>query len=318
MRKMVFLRQLAADQIAQIQAIAPDWTLINGRTAEDWLPHIADAEIIAGWNESVAQTLQSESSMALRWLQNWGAGIDNLPHDFLTTHHVTVTNASGVHAYPISETVLAMMLGLTRKIPSYVRNQQAHTWHNAQMAQEMHRQTVAIIGVGAIGGEVARLCKAFEMRVLGVRRCAQPADNVDEMVGMDGLIDTIGRSDYIVNTLPLTPETRGLFDAAAFEAMKPSAFYINIGRGGTTDEAALVAALQSKQIAGAGIDVFAQEPLPSDSPLWDIDNLILTPHTSGSTTHYNERVLDIFTANLRAYLRGETLPRNRVDLQLQY
>lgn len=318
MKKIVFIRELDAHQLKQIQSIAPDWTLVEAKNAEAIQTQVADAEIIAGWNRSVAQTLQQAQTIAVRWVQHWGAGVDNLPLEFLAKHNVAVTNASGVHAYPISETVLAMMLGLTRKIHSYVQNQQSHTWHHAQLAQEMHGQTVAILGVGAIGSEVARLCKAFGMRVYGVRRSAGPTDFVDEMVGLDGLRDVIAASDYIVNTLPLTEATRNLIDAAAFKQMKPTAFYINIGRGGTTDQAALVEALQSKQIAGAGLDVFEQEPLPADSPLWGLENLILTPHTSGSTTHYTERIIDIFTANLRAYVRGEVLPRNRVDLQLQY
>ncbi|MCL6452387.1 MAG: D-2-hydroxyacid dehydrogenase [Alicyclobacillus sp.] len=320
MPTILCLRSLTAAQLHRIEAAAPGWTVIVGQEAEQesWLPHVAAAEILAGWSRQAEHALKSAPETALRWVQNWGAGVDTLPLAFFQERGIQLTNASGVHAYPIAETVLAMMLGLTRKIHTYVRNQQAHKWHHAHLSQEMHGRTVTILGIGAIGSEVARLCQAFGMRVLGVRRSARPHSGIDQMFSLTELTSAVAESDYIVNTLPLTPETRGVVSQQVIAAMKPTAFYINIGRGATTDEAALITALAEGRLAGAGLDVFLTEPLPADSPLWDMENVILTPHTSGSTEHYNERALDIFLENLHAYVRGQALVRNVVDLERAY
>lgn len=318
MRKMVFVTKLAATHLAKIQSAAPDWKIIQGRDPEIWLPHLHDAEIIGGWHRHIISTCLEDPTAKLRWIHNWGAGVNQLPFEKLQQRNIMVTNSSGVHAYPISETILAMMLTLTRRIHLYVRNQMVKKWDHANLSLEMHGKTVGILGVGAIGSETAKLCKAFGMRVLGLRRSGTPAANVDEMYDVNGLTALLANSDYVVNTLPLTEESYHLIGKSEFETMKPSAFYINIGRGNTTDEPALVEALQTGQIAGAGLDVFAQEPLAADSPLWEMENVVMTPHSSGSTAHYDERVIEIFLPNLETYLSGQEPTINRVNLELQY
>ncbi|QSO48959.1 D-2-hydroxyacid dehydrogenase [Alicyclobacillus mengziensis] len=319
MPKVVFTLDLTADQIDRVRAVAKDWEVIHGKDKSHFGEHLKDAEVIAGWNRSVEDAFRADPSFRVKWVHNWGAGVDKLPLAEFKARGVTLTNSSGVHAYPISETILAMMLGLTRKLHTYVRNQQQHVWHHANLSAEMHGKTVGILGVGAIGLETARLCKAFGMKVLGVRRSAAPSDFADEMYDLEQFeLHVLPQSDYVVNTLPHTKETQHLMGAQQFSEMKSSAFYINIGRGATTVESALVEALKTGQIAGAGLDVFETEPLSSDSPLWDMDNVIITPHTSGSTVHYNDRALDIFLTDLADFVSGRDVSLNKVNLDLEY
>src|SRR5690606_3587844 len=218
------------------------------------------------------------SESKLRWLQSWSAGVNNMPLDEMEKSNILLTSANGVHAYPISETIFALMLGLTRKIHSYVRNQQEKKWHHSNMKLEIHEKTIGIVGVGHIGKETAKIAKAFGMTVLGVRHSGRDEEFVDEMYTTDQLSEVLPRCDYVVLTLPLTEETRHLFGADEFRRMKSSAFFINIGRGEIVVEEELIEALQSGEIAGAGLDVFTKEPLPEDSPLWDFENVIVTPH----------------------------------------
>lgn len=229
-----------------------------------------------------------------------------------------MTNASGVHSYPISETIFAMMLAFSRKLHLAIRDQARQTWGKYGDLYEIHGATLGVIGVGAIGEETARLAKAFGMNVLGVRRSGGHSPHVDRMVDNSGLDDVLRQSDFVINTLPLTEQTRHMFGRRQFELMKNTSFYINIGRGGTTDTEALIEALRSGSIAGAGLDVFEQEPLPPGSPLWEMDNVIMTPHNSGATVHYEDRAMDIFEQNLQQFIRTGRPSKNVVDFGKQY
>jgi phosphoglycerate dehydrogenase-like enzyme len=314
---MVILQSISPEQMETVTDLAPDWKIVRDQGKEHGQPHLRDAEIVVGWNRMAAQEcLQPEAK--LRWVQNWGAGVDRMPLQAFADKGVQVTNASGVHAFPISETIFAMILSLTRKVHSSIRSQMAKMWVNPGGLGEIHGKTMGIIGVGAIGAETARLAKAFNMRVIGVRRSGEPAPYVDRMYDLQGLHEVLAESDYVVVTLPLTDETRRLFGRAEFEKMKPTAYFVNIGRGGTTDTEALLGALKEGRIAGAGLDVFEQEPLPSNHPLWELEQVILTPHNSGETNVYGERAFEIFAHNLRDYVAGREPSLNRVDLKKQY
>jgi phosphoglycerate dehydrogenase-like enzyme len=318
MRKMVITRNIDQDYIPQIQAIIPDWELIVGKDKNIWQEHVKDAEIIAGWNKGLEEYCLAPQSK-LKWLQSWSAGVDNLPLEGLNSRNIYLTSANGVHAYPISETIFALVLGLTRKIHTYVKNQQKKTWHHAHMGQEIHGKTVGIIGVGTIGKETAKIAKAFGMRILGVRHSGKPVDYVDEMYTPDQLDLLLPKCDYVVVTLPLTKETNQMFGAEQFKQMKTSTFFINIGRGEIVVETDLIQALRERTIAGAGLDVFETEPLSSESPFWEMENVIVTPHTSGSTEHYNQRVIEnILIPNLKEYLSGSLPPINLVNFSKGY
>ncbi|MEH7745397.1 D-2-hydroxyacid dehydrogenase [Neobacillus drentensis] len=318
MKKMVITRNIDQTHISQIKDIIPDWELIVGKDKQIWQEHVKDAEIIAGWSKGLDEYCLDPQSK-LKWLQSWSAGVDYLPLEEFNSRDFFLTSANGVHAYPISETIFALMLGLTRKIHTYVKNQQKKTWHHANMGQEIHGKTIGIIGVGTIGRETAKIAKAFGMKVLGVRHSGMPAHNVDEMYTPNQLGELLPACDYVVVTLPLTKDTYQMFGAEQFRQMKASAFFINIGRGEIVVEADLIQALSEGTIAGAGLDVFEKEPLSNESPFWEMENVIVTPHTSGSTEHYNQRVVEnILIPNLKAYLSGKVPPINLVDFSKGY
>lgn len=317
-RKIVITNNIHQNEINQIKEIIPEWELIAGKEKEHWQDHVRDAEIIAGWKKGLEDQILTPDSK-LKWLQTWSAGVDSLPLKKLQAKNITLTSANGVHAYPISETIFALMLGLTRKIHTYVRNQAEKKWHHAGMKLEMHKKTVGIIGVGTIGAEAAKIAKAFGMKVLGVRYSGKPQEFVDEMYTTEQLNLVLPNCDYVVVTLPLTNETHRLIGSEQFNLMKPSAFFINIGRGEIVVEEELIQALQEGKIAGAGLDVFEKEPLSTDSPLWEMENVMITPHTSGSTEHYNQRVIEnILIPNLKKYIAGDLPSINLVDYSKGY
>jgi D-2-hydroxyacid dehydrogenase (NADP+) len=252
----------------------------------------------------------------LRWLQLTSAGADRLLDAPVMRSHVKITTASGVHAVPISEYVLGAMIAFAKGFPRSIRAQAQHAWRPF-WPEELEGKTAGVIGVGAIGAPVAALCKALGMRVLAVRRSAkrrQSADggSMDEVLPPQDLPYLLGESDYVVVSVPLTPETRHMIAEPQLRAMKPSAVLINIARGAIVDTEALTRALKEGWIAGAALDVFEEEPLPPESPLWDMENVLLTPHISGGTPRYMERAVELFCDNLRRYLAGAPL-RNVVD-----
>jgi D-2-hydroxyacid dehydrogenase (NADP+) len=316
MAKIVVVHPLNDQQIAKIQQVAPGWDVIDEDPATLKDDQLLNAEIIMGWNKTVEAYVHSSNS--LKWLQIFGAGVDQLPLNIFVQKNIVLTNASGVHPYPISETIFGMLLSFTRGLHIACRDQLNQKWGNTNVLGELHGRTIGLLGVGAIGTETAKIARAFGMTVLGVRRGGKVSEWVDQMFNLDGLDRVLAASDYIVNCLPLTNETEHLIGKNQFARMKSTAFYINIGRGRTTDTNALVEAIQQGVIGGAGLDVFEQEPLPADHPLWTLDNVILTPHHAGNTPHYFDRVVEIFVANLANYVQNKPLSVNFVDLVRQY
>lgn len=305
------------ERLARVRALAPDYRLVVSVDDDEIERILDDIEIAAA---RVPRQLIAKGK-SLRWMQQWGAGADWLmdtpeavERDFV------LTNASGIHAIPISEHIIAMMLALARKLPQVICQQPRHVWQRPERLQvrELAGSTAVLIGLGAIGGRTARLLDGLEVRVIGVRRHPEiPAEGVSRLVGQEQLLEVLPEADWVIITAPLTPETEGLIDARAFEALKPGACILNIGRGPIIDQEAMIAALRSGKLGGAGLDVTTPEPLPSDSPLWDFNNVIISPHYSGSTPVYEERAFAIFEENLGRYLAGEKLI-NVVDKRLAY
>lgn len=316
-RKLVITQNLGQGLIEKIKEIIPDWELVIGKERSIWSDHLNEAEIIVSWKKEMEEMISAQSK--LRWLQAWSAGVNSLPLHELEAKKIHTTSANGVHAYPISETIFALMLALTRKIHTYVKNQQTKTWDHAGLNLEIHGKTIAVLGVGAIGRETAKIAKAFGMEVIGFRHSGKPEKYVDTMYTLEHLNDVLPQCDYVVVTLPYTKETHRLFGMEQFKLMKPSSFFINIGRGNIVVEQELIKALKDGEISGAGLDVFEKEPLDEGSPLWELENVIITPHTSGSTEHYTKRVIeDIFIPNLKSYMQGETPAINLVDYKKGY
>jgi phosphoglycerate dehydrogenase-like enzyme len=243
---------------------------------------------------------------SLKWVQICSTGFsDNITSDIIDGH-VTLTNAPGLHTVPIAESVLAAMLDHAKNLEQRRIDQRAHAWRRLDN-DELHGRTVLIIGLGNIGKAVARFCRAFEMTVVGTKRRMEPVENVESVFAADELIDHLPAADYIVIAAPHTPETEGMLDEAAFAAMKPSAYLVNVGRGRIIEESALIAALTERRIAGAYLDAFDQEPLDADHGLWNMDNVLIVPHDSHSSPYSGDRMVDIFCANLRRYVAGQPL-----------
>ena len=269
-----------------------------------------------GW-ELPSHLLQAANR--LRWMHASGAGVERYELAQIAARGVMLTNSSGVSAPNMAEHVLGMMIALTRCFPRLLRAQTQRVWRDEATHREvgeLQGQTVLVVGIGEIGRAVAQRAAAFGMRVNGLRRRAgeSPPAGFDNVFAIGDLHAALAEADHVVVTLPSTSHSRGLFDAAAFAAMKPGAAIYNVGRGPVIDTAALIAALESGHLGGAGLDVTDPEPLPADSPLWDMENVLITAHTSGATPRYWERQADLIADNIRRIQRGDA-PRNLVDLE---
>jgi phosphoglycerate dehydrogenase-like enzyme len=308
---------LTQEQVTQINQLDPEAKVVITDSTEEMETCLDEAEIMAG---SVPPDLLVRAKK-LRWYQHWGAGIDWLiQHEGVVKKDFLLTNTSGIHAIPISEHILAFMLAFARNFPMSIRHQQQRYWDHQETGQlfELAGKHVLIIGLGAIGKQTAHILSALGMHVAGIRRSpGQPVEGVEYLAGMEDLDRILPQADFVVVTLPLTKDTHHIFNSSTFSKMKKSAYFINIGRGGTVHEADLVSALQEQQIAGAGLDVFETEPLPADSPLWDMPNVIITAHNSGISPLYDQRAFAIFIDNLERYLHNQPL-RNLVNKELGY
>jgi phosphoglycerate dehydrogenase-like enzyme len=291
---------------------------------EEFLRALEGAEILCSLN--LPDDLL-ERAPKLRWLQNPGAGLERLrPLKLLDAgSRVIVTSASGIHETQISEYVIGSMLVFNRSWPEMVRLQDEHSWprhsDNTHLRQrELADATLGIVGLGHIGRSIAKLARAFGMKVLGTRFSAHAGEqdpDVDRLYPFNDLHALLSESDYVVLSVPLTERTEKMIGEPELRAMRKNAYLVNIARGAVIDEDALIRALKEGWIAGAGLDVAVNEPLPADSPLYTTPNLILTPHISGASEHYNERLADLFAENLRRYRAGQPL-LNQYDAEKGY
>ncbi|MCY3765646.1 MAG: D-2-hydroxyacid dehydrogenase [Gemmatimonadetes bacterium] len=275
---------------------------------------VGDADVIFGmYNEEIIA-----AATQVRWIQTTSAGMDmlmNIPG--VREGQFRLSNASGLHALQVAEHAWALTAALFRGLHVYIRNQLACKWKGAPI-QDLYGATAGIVGFGGIGRRYASLARGFDMRVLAVdvQQTERP-DHVEALWGPDRLDDLLAASDVVFIACPYTPETERLINAGAFQLMKESAFLVNTARGPIVDETALVDALMSAEIAGAGLDVFETEPLPDTSPLWEMENVIITTHSAGVSSYRPQRTVDFFCENLRRFVAGEPL-LNETDRNLGY
>ena len=275
----------------------------------------------------------------LKWVQFQSAGVDShLNHPLLQNMNLIITSMSGIITGQIAEYTLMTILAFGQKLPKLMRHQRDHYWPepkekwHAFMPIELRHSTVAILGYGSIGRQVARLVKPFGATILASKKDAMHPEDTgytregmgdplgeffDRLYPIEAMHSMLKDSDFVVVALPLTDATQHILDEAAFEAMKDSAFVVNVGRGGLIKESALIQALKTKQIAGAALDVFEEEPLPKNSPLWDMENVIISPHISGISPYLHEETLDLFIENLARFVVDQPL-HNQVDLKRGY
>ena len=305
----------------QLRKEFPQFQIVQSNSYENVEQDIFDAEIMFGISLRPEQFLAAKR---LRWIHSQAAAVHQLMFPELVKSDVIITNARDVHGPVVAEQVIAMIFALAKQIPAAVRFQQKHEWGQGAIStmkppREIAGATVGLVGLGSIGRNVAKHAAALGMRVIAVREHPEKdkPENVDEVWPSSQLLRLLSQSDYVVLSTPVTSETTGMIGREQFAAMKPHARLINVGRGPLIDEAALIEALRERKIAGAALDVFDKEPLPPESPLWDLDNLLITPHTAGISEKMWERHCVLFSENLRRYLSGQPL-LGLVDKQRGY
>jgi phosphoglycerate dehydrogenase-like enzyme len=266
-------------------------------------PYIADTDILLCFSPPMADHVVRDAGK-LKWIQALGTGVDNIVDLPSLGKEVVVTNIRGIHGAPVSEATLAYMLSLARDLPRAAHVQDKAAWERWP-AQLLSGKTVGILGVGLIAEYLAPVCKALAMTVIGITGSPRAAPGFDRMVARDDLVKVAGELDFLVALVPMSAQTRNIIGAKVFAAMKPSAFLINVARGGVVDEQALIAALEAGQIAGAALDVYAQEPLPGDSPLWKAKNLTMFSHLGGYSQGYEDRAMPTIAGNMAKFLAGD-------------
>ncbi len=302
---VLVLARVADRHLEQIRAVDPRVRVAATADRDRAQALAQDAQVIVGWH--IPQSVM-ERATRLKWIHATAAGVDTLLFPAVLEGRVLLTSSVGIHTVVLPEYVMAMILAFSRRLHIAVRNQMARRWDRATtLGEELEDKVLGVLGVGAIGRVLAARAAAFGMRVIGTKRTPEPIPHVERVFPPEGTDDVLRAADFLAVILPLTPQTRGLIDARALALMKPTAVVINVGRGAVVQEAALIGALNAGAIAGAALDVFEREPLPADSPLYAMENVIITPHVSGSSPTYFDRAIPLFCENLRRYLAGAPL-----------
>jgi len=286
-----------------LMADFPEVTFFAAREEEDAGDFLEKADILLCLRCSDAFIAKAKN---LKWIQCIISGtnyIEELP-SFQARKEIILTSARGIHGPQLSELCIMLMIAMSRKFPQFVKNQEKRIW-DRWPTRLLWNKKVGILGIGVIGEAIARKCKAFEMTVLGIDIVQRKLDCVDEFYGLDKLHDVAAMADYFVSIVPATPENEKMLNATFFARMKPTAYFLSLGRGEVVDDKALIEALKNKKIAGAALDAFWQEPLPTDSPFWGLENCIVTPHVGGMSDIYIQQSVKVFQENLRRYLKGE-------------
>ncbi|MGI6368504.1 MAG: D-2-hydroxyacid dehydrogenase [Anaerolineae bacterium] len=303
--------------LPELRSEFPGVEFVHEPNREKLKEALADVDVYMGWINRDAFLAAKQ----LKWIQSPSSGANYyvaIPE--LVASDVLLTSAVGTHSSCLADSIFAMLLSFTRGIRQFIFRQQKHEWSLSELRNtlcELTNQTIGLIGFGSVGRATARRAQAFDMRILAVDAYPGPKpDYVESLEGLEGLPRLLAESDVVVVTVPYTKDTDHMIGAEQIAMMKKGAYLIAISRGKIVDEDALVAALHSGQLAGAAADVFAQEPLPKDSPLWDEPNLLITPHAAGGTQYEGQHVIEIFRENLGKFLAGQLPLRNQVNKQL--
>lgn len=325
---VLFTIDVPGEALTKLRQEFPSFEFSESTTKEEALQVVERVQILVAINASKEIIARAKNC---QWIQCLSAGVE----DFLEIDEVRnnpdllLTNASGVHGIPISEHIFAMLLGLTRNINSVIINQSKKSWvglrdERPASITELYGKNMLVVGLGAIGLETAKKAKSFGMKVYAMKRnpSQSPKDThyseyIDKVLSKDDFASTLSQMDVVVDALPLTSETQGFFDSNFFSEIKSGAIFVNVGRGKTVSEFDMISALKSGKLGGACLDVFEEEPLPADSPLWEMSNVIVSPHIAGWTPKYFERAFAILEENLRRYSKGERL-LNLVQKNLGY
>jgi D-2-hydroxyacid dehydrogenase (NADP+) len=300
--KVLILESHAHIYAGELRKQFPDLHLLEARDISELPPDLSDVDVLIAFGVSVNDDIFRRATN-LKWVQSLATGVDHFLRCPSLGPQVLITSGRGIHGASMRETVVYLMLSLGHEAIQQVGDKKAHVW-DRRLWRLLAGKTVVVVGLGIAGAAIGQLLKAFDMKVIGVTRTPRELAGFDEIAATARLPEIAARGDYVINVLPGSPDNIGLFGRDIFAVMKKSAFFINVGRGETVDEAALIAALRNGQIAGAGLDVFQTEPLPPESPFWDLANVYVTPHIAGYVVEYEELVMPILVDNMRCFLAG--------------
>lgn len=276
-----------------------------------------NAEVFITYGEDLTEELILKTDK-LKWIMVMSAGLEKMPFEACKQKGILVTNARGIHKIPMAEFTIGMMLQHVKQMRTLWENEKKQQWQRKLPMGELYGKTLLILGIGAIGGEVARLAKAFQMTTIGVNRSGENVNWADEIYTMEKIEKALPKADFIVSVLPSTKETKHFLEKSHFDLMKNSSVFINIGRGDLIQEDVLMAALQEGKIAHAYLDVFYTEPLAEDHPFWRMENVTVTPHISSLTKNYMPRSFEIFKQNLHTYIKKDADFINVIDMDRGY
>jgi phosphoglycerate dehydrogenase-like enzyme len=305
--------------LEKLRAEFPQVEVVYSAKKRDDDDALRNADVMIGW---ALPPEQLRAAKSLRWIYSITAAVDQFLYPKLISSEIALTNAGSVHGPVVAEHAIAMLLALAKRLPSAVRYQERRKWameaiwSESPRPREVRGATLVVVGLGSIGAEIASMAGAMKMHVIGVREHPERG-GAQEVVGVDALDSVLARADFVVLAAPLTERTRHLIDAQRLQLFKPSAFLINVSRGALVDEAALVKALRGRKIAGAALDVFEQEPLSRWSPLWKMQQVLITPHTAFLTENVWQRHYEVFAANLKRFVAGDGL-EDIIDLKRGY
>ena len=317
MNKLVVYFPPPEEFIDLLSGLSDRFELIICKNRDELEPHIAETEILItlfAWPD--AELIRK--ARKLRWIQALTAGVDFLPLNEIEEQGIRLTCGRGIHKIYIAEYAIAAMINLARNFHLIFRNQLKAKWDRSVPQNEINGSTVGILGLGSIGQEIARKASVLGMRIIGVKYDPVPLEGVEQVYGPADMDEVFKQSDYVINLLPESPGTIGLVDKSFFSLMKKSACFINLGRGSTVNQNDLLDALQNKTIRALVSDVYEKEPLPEDHPLWQMDNVILTPHIAGVSPKYLQRAMQIIEHNMQVYAGGAGEMKNVVDFTKGY
>ncbi|MEM6428001.1 MAG: D-2-hydroxyacid dehydrogenase [Deinococcota bacterium] len=297
----------------------PKYTFTHMESNDVVPANIASVEVFlrCGIPQAQQTRLISQASQ-LRWIHTCSAGFDYLPLELIFSKGLMLTRSAQTNNVPIAEYVLAHILSFSKRLPTFAAAQAQRVWQRRNNLQELVDKTVGVVGAGSISKALAQRCRTLGMRVIATKRNYEVLSDFDEILPLEQLRSLLAQSDFVVIACPLTSETKGMIGANELEHMKPEAYLINVARGPIVDTAALIDALKAKKLAGAALDVFDEEPLAQDSPLWETPNVILTPHISYVSPHVMSRITAEFADNLARYAKGEPLLNQIKNRELGY
>ncbi|MFW6082117.1 MAG: D-2-hydroxyacid dehydrogenase, partial [Desulfosalsimonas sp.] len=316
MKQVLINFDFPEEYVAQLREKYPELRFVHTTDKNEMFSYLPDTQVLVTFFQCSSDIV--DAAPDLEWIQAITAGVDYMPLDMIFDRWIRVTNGRGIHRIHMAEYAIAVMVMLARNFHIMMENQFRRTWDPSPHQGEIYGATLGIVGLGEIGEEIAKKAAVFGMRVIGVRRTPAPVEHVETVYSPQDMAAVFEQSDYVINLLPLTKDTEELIDRRFFDKMSPRACFINMGRGKSVNEDDLAEALQAGKIRAAVSDVFYTEPLPETSPLWDLENMIITPHVCGRSPNYMNRAMEIIDHNLGVYTTGTGEMINVVSPDARY